>query len=109
MTAEELPYGNRFGVPFTRDEYVRALQLVMADEHAESLVRTIYDPDPETTSVEIMDGDLFLLASLSEDLARRVVEFRPTLAAEVRLLRLNPDRFREYCRAQREQALREGF
>lgn len=99
---DTLPYGNRFHIPFTREEYKRALLVTMSEEEAELLARQIYEPDPETIGINLMDGDLLLLASLSEDLAARVVAYRPELADFVRLLREDPEAFREEWRAQRE-------
>ena len=81
---ESTLYGNRFHLPFTRDEVLRAESLTGRREHAELVVRMIYDePDEETTGVTIMDGSLLYLAYLSEDVARRVIEYRPSLRPEV--------------------------
>lgn len=78
--ADTLPYGNRFGFPFTREELVRAQMQVMPREEAEAVARAVYDQDaPEVIGVHVADGNLLLLALLSEDLAARVVAYRPAL------------------------------
>lgn len=85
-------YGNRFHLPFTRDEVLRAESLLGSREHARLIVRAIYDePDAETMGVTIMPLSLLLLATLSEDVARRVVEYRPALREEVEQVRADPD------------------
>ena len=78
------------GVPFTRDEYVRAQLQVRPREEAEALAAEFYDA-PELIGVHLMDGDLVLLALLSEELAARVVVLRPSLRARVETLRKDPE------------------
>ena len=96
--SESLPYGNRFRVPFTRDEMLRAHTLLGDREHAELIVHAIYDPDEETTGVGIMDFSLLLLAYLSDDVARRVVAYRPSLRQEVEQVRSDPEGWLESIR-----------
>ena len=88
------PPGSPAGVPFTRDEYVRAQLQVRSREESESLAQRLFDA-PEVIGAHLMDGDLLLLAMLSEALAERVIAFRPSLRPQV-------ERFRQ----NREQALK---
>lgn len=88
---DTLPYGNKFGIPFTRDEYKRALLLVFTEEEAEAQVRELYDPDSELIGVTVMDGTLYLLAALSPELADRVVAYRPSTKPLADRIRADPE------------------
>jgi hypothetical protein len=90
VMTDTLPFGNRFGFPFTRDEYRAALLQVYSQEEAEPQVRFIYEPDPETIGVTVMDGTLLLIAALSPELANRVVAYRPALKPLVERIRADP-------------------
>ena len=79
------------GVPFTRDEYVRAQMQVRPREGSEALAARLFD-DPTVIGAQLMDGDLLLLAMLSEELATRVVAFRPSLRTQVERFRLDGER-----------------
>jgi hypothetical protein len=92
--SDTLPYGNRFHVPFTREEMTRALLLTLPDSAAVSqIVDQIYSPDQETTGVAVTDGTLLVLAALSDDVARRVIAYRPSLTAAVEKIRADPEAF----------------
>lgn len=90
---DTVPFGNRFGLPFTREEYKRALRQITEEEEAEFRTRLIYEPDPETIGIGVSDTDLFLLAALSDSVARRVVAYRPRLRDAVLRVRENPTAF----------------
>ena len=85
------PPGSPVGVPFTRDEYVRAQMQVRPREESEALAARLFD-DPALIGAHLMDGDLLLLAMLSEELAARVVAFRPSLRAQVERFRQDRER-----------------
>lgn len=91
--SDSLPYGNRFGYPFTRDELKRALLQVHPEEEAESLVRLVYEPDQEAIGVTTTDVELLLLAALSPDVAARVVEYRPGLRQRAQVAQADPRAF----------------
>lgn len=80
------------GFPFTRDEYLQALSVIMPATEAEMIAAGLYD-DPEVIGMAVADLDLMLLAAHSEDAAARVAAYRPGLAAEVRRLREDPAAF----------------
>jgi len=90
---DTLPFGNRFGLPFTREEFKRSLRPIMADDEAEFHTRLIYEPDPEAIGIGIADLNLLLLAALSDDVARRVIAYRPELRDVVLRIRENPEAF----------------
>jgi hypothetical protein len=77
------------GVPFTWEEYLRAQLQVRPRDHAEVMARRLFDT-PGMIGAHLMDGDLLLLALLSEDLAERVVTFRPALRRPVEESRQDP-------------------
>lgn len=85
-----MPEGVR--VPFAREEYERALLLAMPQEEATMFVHLVFD-NPHPAGVNIMDGDLLLVAALSDDAAARVVKYRPRLAEQVRRIRADPEAF----------------
>lgn len=91
--ADTMPFGNRFGFPFSRDEYKRALRQILPEEKAEFLVRLIYEPDPEAIGVGVSDLDLMLLAALSDELGERVSAYRPKLRETVKWVRAHPAAF----------------
>jgi len=91
--ADTVPFGNRFGLPFTRDEYKRSLRQIKPEEEAEFLTRVIYEPDPEAIGIGISDTNLLLLAALSEDVAQRVIAYRPKLRDQVLWIRENREAF----------------
>ena len=93
------PPENPVGVPFTRDEYLRAQMQVRPREEAEALTRQLFDA-PETIGAHLMDGDLLLLALLSNDMAARVVALRPSLRARVERFRRDPEEALESWRAE---------
>lgn len=92
--ADSLPYGNRFGFPFTREEYRRALLQARSEEDAELYTRLVYEPDEEFTGITFADFDLLLLAALSPDTAARVTQYAPRLRERVREIRADPEAFR---------------
>ena len=79
------------GVPFTRAEYVQAQMQVHPPAEAEAHAARLYDA-PERIGATLMDGDLLLLALVSDDLAGRVIAFRPSLGATVRVFRQHRER-----------------
>lgn len=83
--------GPPVGVPFTRDEYVRAQVQVRPRAEAEALAARLFNA-PELIGATLMDGDLLLLALLSDELAARVVGWRPSLRVQVETLRADPHR-----------------
>jgi hypothetical protein len=91
--ADTVPFGNRFGFPFTREEYKRALRQITEAEEAEFRTRLIYEPDPEAIGIGISNTDLLLLAALSDSVAERVVAYRPKLRDAVLRVRANPTAF----------------
>jgi hypothetical protein len=91
--ADTVPFGNRFGLPFTRDEFRRSLRQIQPEEEAEFLTRAIYEPDPESIGIGISDVNLLLLAALSDDVARCVTAYRPKLREAVLRVRENPEAF----------------
>jgi hypothetical protein len=90
--------GRPVGVPFTRDEYVRAQLQVRPREEAEALASRLFD-DRALIGATLMDGDLLLLALLSEDMAARVVALRPSLRTKVVEFRTDRERVLEGWRA----------
>ena len=100
IMSDPLPYGNRFGFPFTREEYKRALVQVRSEEDAEFFVRMIYEPDKEVTGITFGDLDLLLLASLSPGLATRVTEYAPRLRERVREVLADPSFLRALRKAE---------
>jgi hypothetical protein len=88
--ADTLPYGNRFGIPFTQEEVKRALLQVYTEQEADEQVRRLYDPDPDVIGVTIMDGTLLLLATLSPEMADRVEAYRPKIKPLVDRIRADP-------------------
>lgn len=96
MASDTLPYGNRSGVPFTRDEMFQAHRDAgWPERYAEDLVRAIYEPDPETQGISISDGSWLLLAALSREVAERAVASRPDLRVRVAEVRADPEAFLE--------------
>jgi hypothetical protein len=99
IVTDTLPYGNRWGFPFTRDEFMRAALLVHRREDAELFAKLIYEPDPalmgeeEILGVEVADMEMLVLAALSEELAQRVLSYRPRLREQVGLVRRDPEAF----------------
>jgi len=90
---DTVPFGNRFGFPFTREEYKRALRQITEEKEAEFRTRLIYEPDPEAIGIGLSDTDLLLLAALSDSVAQRVVAYRPRLRDAVLRVRENPTAF----------------
>jgi hypothetical protein len=86
-------FGNRFQFPFTREEYRRSLRLIKPEAEAEFLTHVIYEPDPEAIGIWIADMNLLLLAALSDDVAQRVIAYRPGLKDAVLRVRENPQAF----------------
>jgi hypothetical protein len=99
--------GAPVGVPFTRDEYVRAQLQVREREEAEALARGLFDA-PESIGAHLMDGDLLLLALLSKDLAARVIAWRPSLCAQVEEWRSDPQRTQRILENWRAAAARDA-
>ena len=93
FVGDTVPFGNRFGFPFAREEYKRALRQITGEEEAEFLTRLIYEPDPETIGIGVSDTDLLLLAAVSDSVAQRVVGYRPRLRDAVLRVRENPTAF----------------
>ncbi|HEX8242297.1 MAG TPA: hypothetical protein VF541_02330 [Longimicrobium sp.] len=91
--ADSVQFGNRFGFPFTREEFKRSLRFIMPEDEAEFHTCVIYEPDPEASGMGIADLNLLLLAALSDDVAQRVIVYRPRLRDEVLRVRQNPDAF----------------
>src|SRR4051812_2940146 len=99
--------GPPIGVPFTRDEYVRAQLQVREREEAEALARGLFD-SPESIGAHLMDGDLLLLALLSEDLAARVIAWRPSLSAQVEEWKSDPRKTQRILESWRAAAARDA-
>jgi hypothetical protein len=90
----------RFQLPFTREEYVRAHLQVKPRKEAEALASGLFDQSPrDVIGVHVMDGDLLLLAALSEEIASRVVAYRPRLRDLVQRVRADPEAFLRSWRA----------
>jgi len=90
--------GSPIGVPFTRDEYVRAQLQVRSREEAEALAGQLFN-DPALIGATLMDGDLLLLALLSQDMAARVVALRPSLRTQIEVFRTDREKVLEGWRA----------
>ncbi|HEU4556484.1 MAG TPA: hypothetical protein VFS20_01500 [Longimicrobium sp.] len=93
MVADTVPFGNRFGFPFTREEYKRALRQIFPEDDADFQTRLIYEPDPEAIGIGIADFNLLLLAALSDAVAERVIAYRPKLRDAVLRVREDPEGF----------------
>lgn len=93
IMADTVPFGNRFGFPFTREEYKRALRQIFPEDDAEFQTRLIYEPDPEAIGIGIADFNLLLLAALSDAVAERVIAYRPRLRDAVLWVREDPEGF----------------
>lgn len=91
--SDTVPFGNRFGFPFTRAELKRAALHLRPEEEAECFVRLVYEPDDEVIGIALSDVDLLLLAALSEDAAERVIRYAPRLRERVAEVRRDPERF----------------
>jgi hypothetical protein len=101
--AETLPQDSLAPLPFTREEYVRAHLQVRSASEAESLASGLFDTQaPEVIGVHVMDGDLLLLAALSDEIASRVCTYRPSLDTLVRRVRADPEGFLKSWRADTE-------
>ncbi|HLL47184.1 MAG TPA: hypothetical protein VK399_10780 [Longimicrobiaceae bacterium] len=101
--AEMPPQEPRSQLPFTREEYVRAHLQVKSRKEAEALASGLFDQSPpEVIGVHVMDGDLLLLAALSEEIASRVVAYRPKLRELVQRVRADPEAFLRSWRADGE-------
>ena len=93
VMADTVPYGNRFGFPFTREEFKRSLQFIAPEDEAEFQTRLLYEPDPKAMGMGIADLNLLLLAALSDEVAQRVIAYRPKLRDAVLRVRENPEAF----------------
>jgi hypothetical protein len=93
VAEDTVPHQTLPGFPFTRDEYRRALLLIDPPEVADLLTAALFDQEPSRIGVTIMDGDLLLLTALSDEMALRVVAFRPSLREMVRTVRADPAAF----------------
>ena len=102
VMSDTLPYGNRFGFPFTREELKRALLQTRSAEDAEFFVRMVYEPDEEVIGVTTTDVELLLLAAVSSDVAARVVEYKPRLRERVQVVQADPEAFVRVLRSFRE-------
>jgi hypothetical protein len=84
-------------LPFSREELVAAFAVTVDLECAERMVEfLLHPPDdevPEGSVPVLADGTLLVLAALSNDLAHRVLKYRPLLNEEVRAIRSNPARW----------------
>ena len=87
----ERPYPG--ALPFSPDEMRAALILILPPGRVEEDVREMYSPGRRDI-ISVSDGILLLLASVSEDAARRVVEHEPRLRREVEEVRADPAAFR---------------
>lgn len=96
--SDTTPPGIPVGVPFTRAEYVRAQMQVRTQEEAETLAARLFDA-PEAIGAHVMDGDLLLLALVSENLAARVIAWRPSLRQRVNEFRRERQKTLESWRA----------
>ena len=70
MVADTLPFGNRFGLPFTPDALKRAQRPMAPEDEAEMQTRLIYEPDPE--AIGIADLNLRAFASSRPGYGRSV-------------------------------------
>ena len=93
IVADTVPFGNRFGFPFTREEFKRSLRLILPEDKAEFRTRLIYEPDPEPIGIGMGDFNLLLLAALSDAVAQRVIAYRPELRDAVLWVREDPEGF----------------
>jgi hypothetical protein len=84
----------RFGIPFSRAELVRAEVLGgSSPDDAVRSVSTLLETAESSLGVTIMDVTLLVLAAISEDVAARVIQYRPELHEQVQAVRRNPSRF----------------
>lgn len=75
---------------FTREEFRAAMGLLFPDgDEADLLTRLVYES--AGVSADLADGSLLALALVSEDAARRVVAYRPSLEEMVRRTRADPE------------------
>ena len=82
---------NPWGLPFTRAEYLEAQLQVRSRQEAEAVTAGLFDPDPDRIGVTLADGDLLLVALVSDELAKRVIAYRPRLRDLVERFRANRD------------------
>ena len=74
--------------PFTREEYTRALLQVMPPEEVSAIMNSAFAA--ETIGINIADGDLLIIAALSDEMGERVLTYRPALREMVQRVRANP-------------------
>lgn len=79
-------------LPFTRAELICAQMLARRQEEAERIADELLQ-ECGLLSTMAVDGHLLLLAALSDEIAERVIAFRPTLAEIVGMLRRDPEGF----------------
>jgi hypothetical protein len=98
------------GLPFTNTEVFQALELVHPADLVEAFRRDHEGLPDEATNMAVTDDVLLLLAAVSADYAKRVVEFRPDLRTQVDGVRAHPQQFieterkRHFENYQRERA-----
>ena len=86
--------------PFTKTELLEALAAVMPAEAVEEFRTDLRDFPDEPDTMTITDGILLVLAALSDEYARRVIEVRPDLRDGVAAVRENPAAHLERVRSQ---------
>lgn len=89
MTAPPVGEPMPLALPFTPDEMRAALILILPADRVEREVRHLFGPEIGHI-VSISDGTLLLLASVSEDAARRVIDYAPRLREKVEEIRADP-------------------
>ncbi|HEX7243875.1 MAG TPA: hypothetical protein VF263_26545 [Longimicrobiaceae bacterium] len=75
-----MPSPQDLGFPFSRDEIAAAQALVRPRDEAERYADRMFDLPDDAIGFIIGEGELYLLALVSEDLHRRVLAYRPDLA-----------------------------
>ena len=90
------PDPNPYRLPFTREEYIYAQAQIRPREQAVRRAAMLFEPSPEVIGITLMDGELILVALVSDELAERMKRYRPAAAELI-----------DRCRANRDEVLRQ--
>jgi hypothetical protein len=90
--------------PFTNGEVLHALSLVMPDEIVAAARRESNASPAEPCTFWVSDSILLVLATISDDFASRVTEFRPDLRQRVDEVRHDPAVYIQALRAGYQEA-----
>lgn len=93
--SDTTPDPNPYRLPFTREEYVLAEAQIRPREQAERRAARLFDRSPDVIGISVMEGEIILVALVSDELAERMKRYRPSAAEII-----------DRCRADRDEVLR---